>query len=60
MIDQHDNIKVALVTILERCLVPRNNESIVQWLVEWLNLPASKVTWGMQLLLGRFFSTIHP
>jgi hypothetical protein len=37
---------VALVTILERCLVPRNNESIVQWLVEWLNYLLLKLHGG--------------
>ena len=30
LIDDHGKIKVAPITILQRCLVPRNNESVVQ------------------------------
>jgi hypothetical protein len=43
--DADGNIKVSLETLLERRLIPHNNELIVQWLIKWINLPERATTW---------------
>ena len=45
LIDDDGNIKVAPAAILERKMIPRNNEPVVQWLIHWTNLPPSEATW---------------
>ncbi|WVZ49776.1 LOW QUALITY PROTEIN: hypothetical protein U9M48_001105 [Paspalum notatum var. saurae] len=45
LIDSKGTIKVAPAALLNRRLIPRNNEPVVQWLIQWLNLPPSEATW---------------
>ncbi|WVZ83659.1 LOW QUALITY PROTEIN: hypothetical protein U9M48_030785 [Paspalum notatum var. saurae] len=42
--DSKGTIKVAPAKLLDRCLIPSNNEPVVQWLIQWLNLPPSEPT----------------
>jgi hypothetical protein len=37
LVDSDGNIKMNLVELLERRLIPRNNEVVVQWLIKWVN-----------------------
>lgn len=45
LVDVEGNILVEPVAVLERRVIPRNNESVVQWLVQWMNLPQEAATW---------------
>jgi hypothetical protein len=45
LVDEQGNIKLAPPEILERRMIPRNNEPVVQRLIQWTNLPASESTW---------------
>lgn len=45
LVDQEGNIKLAPIAVLERHMIPRNNEPVVQWLIQWINLPQSAATW---------------
>jgi hypothetical protein len=38
------NLKMHPKALLDRRLIPRNNEPVVQWLVKWINLPAEAAT----------------
>jgi hypothetical protein len=31
--------------LLERRMIPSNNEPVVQWLIKWINLPETTATW---------------
>jgi hypothetical protein len=39
--DSDGNIKISPEKLLNRRMVPWNNESVVQWLIQWVNLPES-------------------
>ena len=60
LIDAHANIKVAPLDILERRMIPRHNEPVVQWLIQWSNLPASEATWEDASFIRRVFPSFHP
>lgn len=60
LIDDKGNIKVAPMTILERRLIPRNNEPVVQWLIHWTNLPVSEATWEDTDFIRKVFPSFHP
>lgn len=60
LIDASGNIRVAPVEILERRLVPRNNEPVVQWLIQWSNLPVSEATWEDVAFIQKVFPSFHP
>jgi hypothetical protein len=38
LIDDEGNIKMHPEKLLERRLIPCNNELVVQWLIKWINL----------------------
>jgi hypothetical protein len=42
--DPEGNIQVQPESLMQRCLKPRNNEPVVQWLIKWVNLPESAAT----------------
>lgn len=44
LVDAEGRIKIELVAILQRRLVPRRNEPVVQWLIQWLNLSPDDTT----------------
>jgi hypothetical protein len=60
LIDAKGNIKVAPVAILDRHMIPRNNEPIVQCLIHWQNLPASEATWEDAQFIRKIFPSFHP
>lgn len=60
LIDKNGYIKVAPVAILERRLIPRNNEPDVQWLIQWTNLPPSEATWEDASFISKVFPNFHP
>uniref|UniRef100_A0A0A9AK86 Integrase catalytic domain-containing protein n=1 Tax=Arundo donax TaxID=35708 RepID=A0A0A9AK86_ARUDO len=60
LIDEKGNIKVAPVSILERGVIPRNNEPVVQWLIQWMNLPESEATWEDAEFIRVVFPGFHP
>lgn len=60
LIDKEGNIKVAPVAVLERRVIPRNNEPLVQWLIHWLNLPPSAATWEDADFIQKVFPSFVP
>jgi hypothetical protein len=58
--DADGNIKVSLETLLERRLIPRNNELIVQWLIKWINLPKRATTWEDVDFMRKVFPEFNP
>lgn len=60
LVDNKGNVKVGPMQILERRLIPRNNEPMVQWLIQWLNLPSSEATWEDAAFIRKVFPSFHP
>lgn len=54
------NIKVGPVAVLERRMIPKNNEPMVQWLIHWLNLPPDAATWEDADFIQRVFPSFVP
>jgi hypothetical protein len=46
--------------LLDRRTIPRNNESVVQWLIQWVNLPASAATWEDADFIRKVFPELSP
>jgi len=59
LVDKNGNIKVAPETILERRLIPRNNEPVVQWLIKWINLSVQEATWEDADFIRRIFPSLR-
>lgn len=59
-VDEKGTIKVAPQAILERWMIPRNNEPVVQWLIHWENMPASEATWEDAAFIRKVFTAFHP
>lgn len=60
LIDNKGTIKVAPAAILDRRLIPCNNETIAQWLIHWLNLRQSEATWEDAAFIRKVFPGFHP
>jgi hypothetical protein len=45
LVDQQGRIKTEPVLVLQTRQVPRNNLPVVQWLVQWANMPPDDATW---------------
>jgi hypothetical protein len=60
LIDEKGTIKVAPVAILEKRMIPRNNEPVVQWLIQWVNLPEAEATWEDASFIRKVFPSFHP
>lgn len=48
------------IAVLERRMIPRNNAPVVQWKVQWANLPLEAVTWEDAGFISRVFPQFHP
>ena len=60
LIDDKGNIKVTPIALLERRMIPCNNEPIVQWKIQWSNLLETKATWEDADFIRKVFPTFHP
>jgi len=60
LVDTKGTIRVAPAKILQRRLIPRNNEPVVQWLVCWINLPDSEATWEDAAFIQKVFPSFNP
>lgn len=60
LVDAKGTVKVAPKAILQRRLIPRNNEPVVQWLIHWVNLPEDEATWEDAAFIRRIFPSFHP
>lgn len=59
LVDNEGNLKVYPAAILERRVVPRNNEPIIQWLIQWINLPHEAATWEDTDFIAKVFPDFH-
>jgi hypothetical protein len=53
-------MKVAPVAILQRRVIPRNNEPVVQWLIHWENMLETEATWEDAAFIRKIFPAFHP
>lgn len=60
LVDQQGNIQMAPEEILERRMIPRNNEPVVQWRIKWINLPPESATWEDADFIRKVFPGFHP
>jgi hypothetical protein len=60
LVDNKGTIKVAPEAILERRMVPRNNEPVVQWLIQWVNMTPAEATWEDASFIRKVFPSFHP
>jgi ribosomal protein L21E len=60
LIDAKGVIKVAPAEILQRRMIPRNNEPVVQWLIHWVNLHESEATWEDASFIRKVFPSFRP
>jgi hypothetical protein len=58
--DDEGNLKMHPKALLDRRLIPRNNEPVVQWLVKWINLPAEATTWEDADFIRKTFLDFNP
>jgi hypothetical protein len=58
--DNEGNIKMQPESLLNRRLIPRNNEPVVQWLIKWVNLPEEAATWEDADFIHSIFPDFTP
>lgn len=58
--DDNGNILSQPTAVLERRLIPRNNAPVVQWKVQWANLPPSAATWEDAAFISKVFPAFNP
>jgi hypothetical protein len=59
LIDEKVTIKVAPAALLDRGMIPRNNEPVVQWLIHWENMPTSQATWEDATFIRKVYHIHH-
>ena len=64
LVDEQGNIQTGPEKILDRKLIPRKEGDIfvpvVQWLVQWVNLPAESATWVDAAFIQKVFPGFQP
>jgi hypothetical protein len=64
LIDAQGNIQTGPAAVLERKLIPRKQGDIsvpvIQWLVEWINLPQECATWEDASFIQKVFPHFQP
>jgi hypothetical protein len=58
--DAEGNVQMHPESLLERRLIPHNNEPVVQWLFKWVNLPESIATWEDADFIRKIFPEFTP
>uniref|UniRef100_A0A0A8YL28 Chromo domain-containing protein n=1 Tax=Arundo donax TaxID=35708 RepID=A0A0A8YL28_ARUDO len=48
------------MVVLERRMIPRNNDPVIQWLVQWVNLPPFEATWEDANFIQTVFPNFNP
>lgn len=60
LIDAEGRILSTPLAVLDRRLIPRNNEPVVQWKIHWANLPESAATWEDAAFITKVFPSFTP
>jgi hypothetical protein len=58
--DADGNIHMKPNTMLQRRLIPQNNEQVVQWLIKWVNLPETAAMWEDADYIRKLFPDFTP
>jgi hypothetical protein len=58
--DAEGNIQMFPDKLLDHHMIPPNNEPIVQWLIQWVNLLASTATWEDADFIRKIFPNFSP
>lgn len=60
MVTQDGKIKTEPLRILNRRIVPRNDDVVAQWLVHWYGLAEIEATWEDAKFIMAFFLDFKP
>jgi hypothetical protein len=58
--DAEGNVLIHPETLLDRHLIPRNNEPVVHWLVKWINLPETAAISEDADFIRKIFPNFKP
>lgn len=53
-------VKTEPLSVLQRRVIPRQNEPVVQWLILWENLTPTEATWEDATYIQRNFPNFQP
>jgi hypothetical protein len=59
LIDEKGTIKVDPKAILQRRMIPRNNEPVIQWLIHWINMLDAEARWEDADFIRKVFPSFH-
>ena len=59
-VDNSGQFLIEPIAVLDRRLVKRNNQAVVQLLVQWVNMPTSEATWEDYDSIVQRFPHFHP
>lgn len=60
LVGDDGKVKNYPVSVLERRVIPRRNEHVVQWLVQWENLDSTDATWEDAAFIQKTFPQFSP
>lgn len=60
LVGEDSKIKTKPVVVLDRRVVPRRNEPVAQWLIQWLNLGPEDATWEDTDFIRSTFPNFAP
>lgn len=60
LVGENEKIKTEPVAVLNRRIVPRKNETVAQWLIQWLNLGPEDSTWEDTTFIQKTFPNFSP
>jgi hypothetical protein len=60
LVDSDGNILMQPEALLDRRMIPSNNEPMVQWLIKWINLPDTTATWEDVDFIRKVFLDFQP
>jgi hypothetical protein len=58
--DADGNIQMYPEKLLERRMIPQNNEPVIQWLIQWTNLPIEVAMWEDIDFIRKVFLEFTP
>ena len=60
MVSADGRVKTEPVAVLDRRIIPRGNDVIAQWRIQWLNLTPDEATWEDVPFIQKTFPDFKP
>lgn len=60
LVGENGKIKTEPVAVMSRRIVPRRNEPVAQWLIQWINLGPEDATWEDTTFIQKTFPNFSP